>query len=195
MSNVATGLPVVFYTYVTAGVEPAEPEEGETWYDTQADESKVYDGGTWNVQNIESHGALSGIGASDHHARYSDDEASAAAPVQSVNGNTGDVTTPEPPVDSVNGQTGAVTVDTLNVSRDENNFVGGNAWSQPTVPVSMSDVMAWSVIDEDGKRITTSTEVGVYVDFIGEDGNGNFYARVQNELSGDRYITLSVIHQ
>jgi len=92
MSNVATGLPVVFYTYVTAGVEPPEPEEGETWYDTAADESKVYDGAQWNVQNIESHAALSGISPDDHHQRYQDSEASAAAPVQSVNGEVGDVT-------------------------------------------------------------------------------------------------------
>jgi len=92
MSNVATGLPVIFYTYVTGGVEPSRPEEGETWYDTLANESKVYDGASWVTQNIESHGALSGVNPSDHHARYTDDEASAASPVQSVMGMMGDVT-------------------------------------------------------------------------------------------------------
>jgi len=91
MSNVATGLPVVFYTYVTPGVEPPQPEEGETWFDTSANESKVYDGAGWTVQNIESHRALSGINPDDHHTRYSDSEAESAAPVQSVNGQTGAV--------------------------------------------------------------------------------------------------------
>jgi len=37
------------------------------------------------------HSNLSGIGSSDHHTRYSDSEASNAAPVQSVNGETGDI--------------------------------------------------------------------------------------------------------
>jgi len=96
MTDVATGLPTVFYTYVTASVEPPQPEEGETWYDTAADESKVYDGAEWVVQNIESHAALSGINPDDHHQRYQDSEAESAAPVQSVNGQTGSVSVDQP---------------------------------------------------------------------------------------------------
>jgi len=44
------------------------------------------------VATSGSHNDLSNIGSSDHHSRYSDSEASNAAPVQSVNGSTGDVT-------------------------------------------------------------------------------------------------------
>jgi microcystin-dependent protein len=44
------------------------------------------------VATSGSHNDLLNIGSSDHHSRYSDSEASNAAPVQSVNGSTGDVT-------------------------------------------------------------------------------------------------------
>lgn len=67
MSDVSAPIPTTFYSYVTDGSEPLNPSEGETWYDTSTDESKVFDGGQWSVQNIESHGALSGKTESDHH--------------------------------------------------------------------------------------------------------------------------------
>lgn len=46
-----------------------------------------------NVGNLGPHSNLSGINSSNHHTRYSDSEASNAAPVQSVNGKTGQVDT------------------------------------------------------------------------------------------------------
>jgi hypothetical protein len=56
----------------------------------------VFDGSVWVVMSISNHGSLSGIGAGDHHDRYSDAEASSAAPVQSVNGQTGAVSVDSP---------------------------------------------------------------------------------------------------
>lgn len=38
-----------------------------------------------------SHDNIAGVSSSDHHSRYSDSEASSAAPVQTVNGQTGDI--------------------------------------------------------------------------------------------------------
>jgi len=52
-----------------------------------ADEAKGLDG----VYHFE----LDGVDSDDHHSRYTDDEAESAAPVQSVNGQTGDVTVDE----------------------------------------------------------------------------------------------------
>jgi hypothetical protein len=77
MSRISSPIPETFYNYVQDAA-PNSPSEGETWYDTAADESKVYDGSAWVVQNIESHGALSGVNVDDHHTRYSDAEAQAA---------------------------------------------------------------------------------------------------------------------
>lgn len=91
MTSVTALVPEVFYNYVTDGSRPADATEGETLYDTQADESMVYNGTGWDQINVSAHGDLSGIGASDHHSRYTDAEAEAAAPVQSVNGSGGDV--------------------------------------------------------------------------------------------------------
>lgn len=76
------------YTYVQ-NPEPTQPDEGETWYDVGSNKAFVFTGTEWVELTVVAHGSLSGIDASDHHTRYSDAEASNAAPVQSVNGETG----------------------------------------------------------------------------------------------------------
>lgn len=81
------------YNYVQDAT-PSDPSEGEEWYDTGVNAAYVYDGASWIELTVVDHSQLSGVTASDHHTRYSDSEASAAAPVQSVNGATGAVSVP-----------------------------------------------------------------------------------------------------
>jgi len=54
---------------------PQDPSEGEEWFDTGSDRAFVFDGTAWVEMTIGDHGQLSGIESSDHHSRYSDDEA------------------------------------------------------------------------------------------------------------------------
>lgn len=54
------------YTYVQ-DAEPSGAEEGETWYDSGANEAYVYDGNNWVEQTVVDHAELSGLTASDHH--------------------------------------------------------------------------------------------------------------------------------
>lgn len=58
------------YSYVGPS-QPAGASEGDSWYDTDNNEAYVYDGASWHKQTVADHGELSGIGASDHHARPS----------------------------------------------------------------------------------------------------------------------------
>jgi len=70
-------------------------------FDTGLTASDDSDGtSTVSVDSI-SHATLTNIGSSDHHSRYTDSEASNAAPVQSVNGETGNI--------SINGFSGSHT--------------------------------------------------------------------------------------
>jgi len=82
------------YTYAMDGY-PDDAEEGESLYHITEDAAYVYTGSTWVEQTVTNHGQLAGISAADHHDRYSDSEASDAAPVQSVNNETGDVSLSE----------------------------------------------------------------------------------------------------
>jgi len=66
------------YNYVQ-DAQPADPSEGEEWYDTGANAAFVYDGSAWIEQTVVDHGQLSGIGSGDHHSRYTDSEAADAA--------------------------------------------------------------------------------------------------------------------
>jgi hypothetical protein len=65
------------YDYVQPD-QPAEAAEGESWYDSDANEAFVYDGANWLELTVLDHGELSGVSASDHHTRYSDSEARTA---------------------------------------------------------------------------------------------------------------------
>lgn len=58
------------FTYVQAGA-PNGAEEGESWYDTDADQAYVYDGAAWIETTVTDHGQLSGVTSSDHHTRPS----------------------------------------------------------------------------------------------------------------------------
>jgi len=66
------------YNYVQ-DAQPADPSEGEEWYDIGANAAFVYDGSAWIEQTVVDHGQLSGIGSGDHHSRYTDSEAADAA--------------------------------------------------------------------------------------------------------------------
>ncbi len=74
MSEWSGTIPEILYTYVQDAA-PAGAEEGETWYDLDGNAAYVYDGANWIDLSVTDHGQLSGIGASDHHTRYGDDEA------------------------------------------------------------------------------------------------------------------------
>lgn len=70
-------MPDVLFTYVQTGT-PSGPKEGETWYDTDDDAAKVYDGAKFVTMDVESHGQLQNVGSDNHHARYADSEARSA---------------------------------------------------------------------------------------------------------------------
>ncbi|GAA0276968.1 hypothetical protein [Halobacterium noricense] len=53
------------YDYVQTA-QPAEPKEGQTWYDLDADSAMVYDGAAWKNMTVTDHGQLSGITADAH---------------------------------------------------------------------------------------------------------------------------------
>ncbi|GAA0648788.1 hypothetical protein [Salarchaeum japonicum] len=55
------------FDYVQAPA-PAEPEEGESWYDTDANAAFVYTGTEWVEQTVVSHDQLSNVSANDHHS-------------------------------------------------------------------------------------------------------------------------------
>jgi len=71
--------------------EPADAEEGQTWYDPGDDVARVYNGNSWEQMNITQHGSLSGVTEGQHR---SDQRVADLAPVQSVGGQTGDVDVP-----------------------------------------------------------------------------------------------------
>lgn len=77
MSKISASVPDVLFTYVQTGT-PSGPKEGETWYDTDDDAAKVYDGAAWVTMDVESHGQLTNVGSDNHHTRYADSEAVSA---------------------------------------------------------------------------------------------------------------------
>ena len=55
------------YDYVQTD-PPANPSEGQTWYDVDADGAFVYDGAGWVEMTVTDHGQLSGIQAGQHRS-------------------------------------------------------------------------------------------------------------------------------
>ena len=53
------------YDYVQSA-QPVGAEEGETWYDLDAGEARVYDGTAWVKTTVNEHSELSNISAGDH---------------------------------------------------------------------------------------------------------------------------------
>jgi hypothetical protein len=76
MSEWSGSIPELLFTYV----QPAKPTgavEGETWYDTDDDRALVFvdDAGTITDLTVSDHSQLGGVGASDHHERFTASEA------------------------------------------------------------------------------------------------------------------------
>lgn len=69
------GPPRWLFNYVQDAEPTSNLSEGESWYDTGTDEAKVYDGAAWKKTGVVSHDALTNVSVSDHHARYTDEEA------------------------------------------------------------------------------------------------------------------------
>ena len=76
------------YDYVET-FYPDDAQEGESLYHLTEDAAFVYTGIEWTEQTVTDHSQLSGVNEGDHR---SDSRVSALAPLQSVNGRTGDVT-------------------------------------------------------------------------------------------------------
>jgi len=74
------------FTFVNVE-EPAEPDEGDTWYNPDTDEAAVWDSNTWQQMNVTEHGALSGIGSNDHHTRPTETGSTSLPPVTDVGSN------------------------------------------------------------------------------------------------------------
>lgn len=55
------------YDYVQTD-QPENPQEGETWYDVDADRAYVYDGANWVEMTVTDHGQLSGVGSGQHRS-------------------------------------------------------------------------------------------------------------------------------
>jgi hypothetical protein len=68
---------------------PGDAEEGEDLYHLTENAAFVYTGSQWIEQTVTDHSQLSGVNEGDHR---SDQRVSDLAPLQSVNGRTGDVT-------------------------------------------------------------------------------------------------------
>ena len=56
------------YNYVQ-DAEPADPDEGEEWYDSWNNAAFVYDGTIWIEQTVADHSQLTGVNQDDHHSR------------------------------------------------------------------------------------------------------------------------------
>ncbi|MFC7140020.1 hypothetical protein ACFQMA_09260 [Halosimplex aquaticum] len=67
MSPAFSGAPAHQFDYVQSA-EPSNPEGGESWFDTDTAETKVYDGsaGTWALMTVTDHGELASVAAGDH---------------------------------------------------------------------------------------------------------------------------------
>ena len=74
--------------------------------------------------DLTSHAKLSNINPDDHHTRYTDSEAASAAPIQSVNGETGNISidgyTDSEAVSAINGETSL----SVNISGDADSVDG-----------------------------------------------------------------------
>jgi len=55
------------FTYVQKST-PENPEEGETWYKTDTNEAKVYDGAAWQRLTVTDHGELGGVSVGQHRS-------------------------------------------------------------------------------------------------------------------------------
>jgi len=77
------------YDYVQDS-QPADPEIGESWFDTGAGSAFVWDGSAWVEQTVVDHGQLGGVSAADHHTRFGDDASDSVADIP--NRDHGDLT-------------------------------------------------------------------------------------------------------
>ena len=182
------------YDYVMAGY-PSDAEEGESLYHLTENAAFVYSGSAWVEQTVTDHSQLSGVNEGDHR---NDSRVSDLAPIQSVNGRTGDVTglfeasdyNPESdthsrytdgeaanaaPVQSVGGQTGSVTVSVLQSQTTPYERVGSGGGSSISGTVDSSDwsedvyyVAAFKVTHSDA----FGQEFDVYVDGQLEGSSG-----------------------
>ncbi len=66
MSDVATKIPDRIYTYVQTTI-PGAAAEGESWFNPDTNDARVYDGQKWVDLTITDHGQLDGVDAADHH--------------------------------------------------------------------------------------------------------------------------------
>jgi len=99
--------------------------------------------GVGDGSSITSHDNLADIGSSDHHTRYSDSEASSAAPVHSVNGETGNI--------SINGFSGSHT--------DLTDIGSSDHHTKTTSSSDLTDVSADSVSNAHHTKTTSSSEL------------------------------------
>lgn len=81
-----------------SAVGPSEPDSGtpvagSTWRDTSNGTATQFDGSEFVNLGVTDHSNLQNVTESQHHTRYTDSEASDAAPVQDVLGDTGSALT------------------------------------------------------------------------------------------------------
>ncbi len=117
---------------------PSTPTEGETWYDTSADEAYVYDATAFVEMTVTGHSELGGVGAANHHARYTDEEAQDAVGTilggeLSYDDANNTLTVADPRVDVENNGT---SVDTDVVTLDFRTFMSVSTAAGGTVQVS-----------------------------------------------------------
>lgn len=159
------------FTYVQSGT-PSGAEEGETWFDTDANESYVYTGSSWVSMTANDHSELSGVGSSDHHSRYSDSEARTAVDGSNVS-ITGDA-------DTVDGQH-ASDLGGLN-SSSNGSAIQGNDSKTVTVSVdpSANTILAARLSADDPDNSPTvgpegTEDITYTAEFDGPNGEVTFH--------------------
>lgn len=174
------------YDYVEA-FYPSDAEEGESLYHLTENAAFVYSGTEWIEQTVTDHSQLSGVNEGDHR---SDSRVSALAPLQSVNGRTGDVSglfeasdyTPEAdthtrytdaeaesaaPVQSVEGGTGAVELYAKVADRSGNSGTNSNVAAGGSYTLSQN----FAASDEE-KTVTVDEDMGYNVTVEIDEGGG-----------------------
>jgi hypothetical protein len=170
--------------------QPSLPGEGETWYDTSADEAYVYDGSTFLEMSVTGHSELGGVVADNHHARYTDEEAQDAVGTILGSELTYDdagnaITVADPRVDiTENGNAVGTDVATIDFRTymDVSDAGGGTIQVSAQNPSVQDNVTSVNNVGD----IFFGTNLGVT-----DDGDGTVTVNAEGEATSDTRVNVS----
>jgi hypothetical protein len=161
---------------------PSTPTEGETWYDTGANEAYVYDASAFVEISVTGHSELSEVVADNHHARYTNEEAQDAVGTilggeLSYDDANNTITVADPRVDVTDNGT---SVDTDVVTLDFRTFMDISTATGGTVQVSGTH----TDVSQGGTTVVSNTGD---IDFGGnfslsDDGDGTVSVSVSSTV-------------